>query len=125
MYNDKFMSEREPLGNSYLRQILEGSERGQRSCCDQHEDGCCEHAHEHEASCQYDGCGAATAANRWGLSCYPLASVYSPLQEFRDIYDIDTALGEGTIFKELNLPFLGGKSGCGCGTSICGGGRNG
>jgi len=43
----------------------------------------------------------------WGLSGYPLAMVYSPLQEFRELYDLDTALMQGTIFKELDLPFMG------------------
>ena len=50
----------------------------------------------------------------WGLKDYPLASVYSPLQEFRNLYDRDTAMKHGTIFEELNLPFMGttvGKGG--------------
>ncbi len=45
---------------------------------------------------------------------FPLASVYSPTQVFRDLYDLDTALARGTLFKELDLPFLGqtvGKGG--------------
>ena len=48
----------------------------------------------------------------WGLSSYPLASVYSPLQEFRDLYDEEKALERGTLFAELDLPFEGGKGGC-------------
>ena len=43
----------------------------------------------------------------WGLTGYPLAMVYSPIQEFRDMYEIDTALRQGTVFKELDLPFMG------------------
>ena len=43
----------------------------------------------------------------WGLHDYPLASVYAPLQEFRSIFDKDTALKKGTIFSELDLPFMG------------------
>ncbi len=38
---------------------------------------------------------------------FPLASVYAPTQVFRNLYDCDTALAHGTIFKELNLPFMG------------------
>ena len=38
---------------------------------------------------------------------FPLASVYAPTQEFRRLYDYDTALSNGTIFEELNLPFMG------------------
>ena len=45
---------------------------------------------------------------------FPLASVYAPTQVFRELYDPDTALEAGTLFKELNLPFMGlsiGKGG--------------
>lgn len=38
---------------------------------------------------------------------FPLASVYAPTQVFRELYDRDEALMRGTIFKELDLPFLG------------------
>ena len=43
----------------------------------------------------------------WGLQDYPLASVYAPLQEFRKLHDRETALHKGTIFSELDLPFMG------------------
>ena len=33
--------------------------------------------------------------------------VYAPLQEFRKLFDRETALHKGTIFSELDLPFLG------------------
>ena len=45
----------------------------------------------------------------WGLKEYPLASVYAPLQEFDDIYDLDTALSRGTVFSKLDLPFEGDR----------------
>ena len=38
---------------------------------------------------------------------FPLASVYAPTQVFRNLYDRETALSRGTIFKELDLPFMG------------------
>lgn len=38
---------------------------------------------------------------------FPLASVYAPTQVFRNLYDIDEALMRGTVFKELDLPFMG------------------
>ena len=52
----------------------------------------------------------------WGLKGFPLASVYAPLQDWKDIYDIEQGFGRGTIFKELDLPFVCGerKGGCGC-----------
>lgn len=43
----------------------------------------------------------------WGLTGYPLASVYAPLQVFNRLYDMDTALKNGTVFEELYLPFIG------------------
>ncbi len=61
------------------------------------------------------GCGSATAQRRWGLTGYPLSMVYSPMQEWRSLYDSETALMQGTLFAELDLPFMGGRGGCGCG----------
>ena len=43
----------------------------------------------------------------WGLYEMPLAMVYAPLQQFRKLYDRETALKKGTIFTELDLPFRG------------------
>ena len=54
----------------------------------------------------------------WGLSSHPLGMVYAPLQSFRNLYDRETALKQGTLFSELDLPFLGesvanhSKGGC-------------
>ncbi|MBE6666911.1 MAG: spore coat associated protein CotJA [Ruminococcaceae bacterium] len=33
--------------------------------------------------------------------------VYAPIQEFDGLYDLDKALMSGTVFKELDLPFMG------------------
>lgn len=38
----------------------------------------------------------------------PLAMVYSPTQEWRDLYDNEMGHDRGTIFRELEFPFLGG-----------------
>jgi hypothetical protein len=38
----------------------------------------------------------------------PLAMVYSPAQEWRELYDNETGHARGTIFRELEFPFLGG-----------------
>ena len=43
-------------------------------------------------------------------NCLPytsLAMVYAPKQCFRDLFDLSCALEHGTLFKELNLQFLG------------------
>ena len=37
-----------------------------------------------------------------------LASVYSPYQEYRELFDGMSALANGTLFKELYKPFKGG-----------------
>ena len=36
---------------------------------------------------------------------YSLAMAYVPMQEFREIYDMEIGFSEGTIFKELVFPF--------------------
>ena len=38
---------------------------------------------------------------------FPLASVYAPTQIFRDLYGREEALAHGTLFRELDFPFLG------------------
>ena len=42
------------------------------------------------------------------LNGRPLASVYAPAQDWRELYDAETALKRGTLFHELEFPFLGG-----------------
>ena len=37
---------------------------------------------------------------------YPLAMAYVPWQHFQSIYEPDKALQVGTVFPELNKPFL-------------------
>lgn len=59
-------------------------------------------------TCERSRCGVGAFGSSWGLSGYPLASVYSPLQEFDNLYDCENALVRGTIFKELDLPFICG-----------------
>ena len=61
------------------------------------------------ASC---GCGMGTGGSScrresWCLQDYPLAMVYSPCQTFGGLYDGHMALKQGTLFKELDLPFEG------------------
>ncbi len=66
------------------------------------------------ASCGCSPCGE----NSWGLNDYPLAMVYVPCQAFRNLYDTDTALGQGTLFAELYLP-LGGYGSAEYGNTHC------
>lgn len=57
------------------------------------------------------GCGSKGG---WGLYEYPLAMVYSPVQLWRGIDDPETGLANGTIFRELVLPFTAGGLRGGC-----------
>ena len=97
--NDDFTAHRENDGTAFMRSV------GELPQCS------CEIAGR--------GCGSATKRNTWGIANYPPAMVYSPMQEWRELYDLDTALNRGTIFKELDLPFVGCRK---CG--VYGGGRN-
>ena len=46
------------------------------------------------------------------LSCVdtlPVGSMYAPMQVFRKLFAPQQALDRGTLFCELDLPFMGGK----------------
>lgn len=43
------------------------------------------------------------------LDNLPLAMAYVPMQKWRDIYEADVGLDRGTMFAELDLPFLGDR----------------
>ena len=64
---------------------------------------------EDGASCPFRGTNGVEKS--FGLSGHPLAMVYAPIQEWRELYDLDTALMKGTLFSELDLPFLAGNKG--------------
>lgn len=55
-----------------------------------------------DTSAHQDGVGQCPHGPR------PLAMVYSPVQEWRDLYENEVGHDRGTIFKELDFPFLGG-----------------
>lgn len=62
-----------------------------------------------------DNIARCVPSKTFGIEGYPLASMYAPMQKFRNLYDMETALTEGTLFSELNLPFMGAsvtKGGC-------------
>lgn len=43
----------------------------------------------------------------FGRTHFPLAMVYTPMQSFENLYDMETGLRNGTLFKDLDLPFRG------------------
>jgi hypothetical protein len=45
------------------------------------------------------------------LESMPLAMAYVRWQRWNNVYDLDRALQVGTIFPELDLPFLGMRGG--------------
>ena len=44
------------------------------------------------------------------LSGLPLAMAYVPMQKWQKLYEPDVAFERGTIFSELDLPFLGRRA---------------
>ena len=40
----------------------------------------------------------------------PIGMAYVPMQKFRTVFDTDVALTQGTIFPELDKPWLGGRA---------------
>jgi len=59
-------------------------------------------------------CGSATKPEQ-GLGLHPLfssqpialAMAYVAMQQWRNLYDVDLGFSRGTIFAELDLPFIG------------------
>lgn len=54
---------------------------------------------------QQDSCGRCASTP---LSGYSLAMVYSPCQEFTELYEAEEGFSRGTIFSQLDKPFLPG-----------------
>lgn len=89
---DNNMTPRETISDELLLRMLDNT----RSCCNVSNNGGC--------GCNENNC---RESKTFGLEGYPLASMYAPLQKFKDLYDKETALKQGTVFTELNLPFMG------------------
>lgn len=73
--------------------------------------GGCGCSNSHMGSC---GCGNSRSDMNDGChnSCLrgsSLAMVYSPCQQFDNLYDTAEGLCRGTIFRELDKPFWGGR----------------
>lgn len=45
------------------------------------------------------------------LDSLPIAMAYVPIQKWQRLYEPDVALERGTLFSELDLPFIG-KAAC-------------
>ncbi len=42
----------------------------------------------------------------------PLAMAYIPMQKWRDLYEPEVALERGTVFAELDKPWIGEEAVC-------------
>lgn len=61
----------------------------------------------------YEREGACQKEPSWrddSLSSFPVGMAYVPWQNWKEIYEIDKALEAGTIFRELEKPFLGRRA---------------
>ena len=54
------------------------------------------------------------AKESWPRDNFALAMAYVPMQKLKSICELDEALQQGTIFPELNKPFIGWKGGRPC-----------
>ncbi len=67
--------------------------------------------------CSRCGCGSGNKEPRetyrpdTTLAGFPLAMVYSPYQQFDNLFTPDEALCKGTLFVELDKPFYGNRGG--------------
>lgn len=72
-------------------------------------------------TCSQPRCGRTSYSSQtmrskdeWCLDNFALAMAYVPMQRFKTVYELDEAFQYGTIFPELNKPFLGWKGGRPC-----------
>ena len=104
--NDNRMP-REGIDNTFLRRVL--AENGQERCAR-------ESVGQGTLPCNPD-----RPAADYCLNGFSLGMVYSPCQQWRNAYDLDTALMRGTLFRELDMPWevpaptLSAKGGRCCG----------
>ena len=115
---DDFMTRRDRETDDFIKQLLDGDNERRDPPCNENDKG-------------YEGyLGSKCRDNprgTWGLRETPLAMMYSPTQEWRNLYDNEMGLSRGTIFKELDLPFMAtwGESSAPSCRGICGGLKNG
>lgn len=98
--DDDTMTPKDRISDEMLRRMLSACEHVP---CDE-----CSQERESESPCRM--------GRESRESVRPLASVYAPIQEFRELYDQEKAFRHGTMFAELDFPFLGAsvaeKGGC-------------
>lgn len=114
------------LSDVMMRSRCDGDRRGDGRCDndrrgdgrygdDRRENGRCGESRCNESRCggepryspEGTSCSKCTEGicGGWGLYDHPLAMVYSPCQNWHEVYAPDVALSRGTMFSELDLPF--------------------
>lgn len=84
-------------------------QRGEDACCTpslQSENGCCASRDNNERRDRESSrsCGCQRNDPLYGM---PLAMAYVPWQEWGDIYDLCEGFQSGTVFEQLDKPFIG------------------
>ena len=123
---DDFLARHEEVNEDMLKQLLDGTNVSDeaRNGCDMQQQKQCDQAPRRGACMnprartmlENERMSGCDSRKTWGLHGYPLASVFAPLQEWKNLYDNEIGLDKGTIFEELYLPFLGAETspnGCG------------
>ncbi len=87
---------RERIDDSFLRRMLEAD--GQNRAVTRNGRGVTE---QRGLPCNPD----SASCENYRLMNFPLGMVYSPIQQWQSLYDIDTALTRGTLFRELDKPW--------------------
>ncbi len=110
--DDDIMTPRERIGDDMLRRMLAGELTGNGIKRNMEEDtrrGGQMNGQE-ELSSERGRCRRGdemSASGSFGLEGYPLCMVYAPLQSFGNLYEPEDALKRGTLFREMDLPFMG------------------
>ena len=101
MYENEIATPRQRINDELFRRAVDERQAGERS--------------GNNLNCRGEEITREPHSRTWGLEDHPLASVYAPMQIWRNLYDTTTALDRGTLFKELDLPFVcGERTGGGC-----------
>lgn len=101
MENNDSIRYGERINESYLRQMMARDDRYTKKVYERSRPASSE-AESGRCTCRQQEEGTASDERS-------LAMVYAEKQKFRNIYDTRSAIGHGTIFKDLDLPFLGYK----------------
>ena len=103
---------RERVNDDLLARLLRENEpqtavpvqaRPQAGPCPRRTDNLCDPTRYSRPERASDGNSRCPARGR------SLAMVYSPVQEFEELYDAEEGLCRGTIFRQLDLPLMVGK----------------